>query len=405
MYAGIFTYMRENLSTYIKPSTIMSNYDADIHSALAYVYPEATIKGYWFQYTDAVLKNIKSNNLQRETFRGHSLSGLRMILALPLLPAEYMVPGLDSIRKWAQEKNIYSTAFQQLCSYVEQSWLRAIGADKMSIFGMPHSVYNHTQHFNKELKNSLGNEIPLIWHVLECITHIATRTFVKCIKQSKHPKTKQPNKSQQAIDTIIKNATQLWIRTPVHLRNTLQFLQLSSHCINEAIHCSGYDSKFNVKTSNDNTVTVSSSCSTQSSSSDAANSTPCTVSVSSPAPTSSIVIPTAKLKLGSTIQLTIPTTPPSLSTISNNRIISSNEQSIQMQQSEVKRIPISATSIPKDNIKKYSLITAITSKNQPHELKSDDPPPLAFYPKNLKRKPIFFSATEPPPLVPIQKFC
>lgn len=30
--------------------------------------------------------------------------------------------------------------------------------------------------------------------------------------------------------------TQLWIRTPVHLRSPLYFLQLTSHCINDAIY-------------------------------------------------------------------------------------------------------------------------------------------------------------------------
>lgn len=164
-YAAVFAYIRENLSQ-ISPSTIMSNYDSDILSALTYTYPEVTVKGYWFQYTDAVLKNVKQNNLQRETNRGHNSSGLRMLLVLPLLPAEYMAPGLEAIRKWAQEKRIYTSAFEQLCAYIEQNWLRSVGAEKMSVFGMPHSVYNHTQLFNKELRNSLGNDAPLIWHVL-----------------------------------------------------------------------------------------------------------------------------------------------------------------------------------------------------------------------------------------------
>lgn len=42
-------------------------------------------------------------------------------------------------------------------------------------------------------------------------------------------------KNELFTETIISSATQLWIKTPVHLRNPLQFLQLSSHCINDSI--------------------------------------------------------------------------------------------------------------------------------------------------------------------------
>lgn len=44
--------MRENFSQYITPNIIMANYDSDMQTVLAYTFPEATIKGYWFLYTD-----------------------------------------------------------------------------------------------------------------------------------------------------------------------------------------------------------------------------------------------------------------------------------------------------------------------------------------------------------------
>lgn len=45
--------------------------------------------------------------MQRETARGHGSSCLRMLLVLPLLPADYMAPGLEAVRKWAQEKKVF----------------------------------------------------------------------------------------------------------------------------------------------------------------------------------------------------------------------------------------------------------------------------------------------------------
>lgn len=166
-YTSIFEYIRDNLSSEISPSVIMSSYDMNIQSSLSTEFSEATIKGYWCQYTDAVIRYVGSIGMQQEILRnGHCSSWLRMLLVLPLLPAEYLSPGLSSIRKWAEEKNIFTKQMETVSNYVEQQWLRSIGADKMSVFGMPHSIYNHTQQFNKDLQNSVGSDNPSIWNVL-----------------------------------------------------------------------------------------------------------------------------------------------------------------------------------------------------------------------------------------------
>lgn len=184
---------------------------------------------------------MKYFNLQRETTKGHSASGLKMLLVLPLLPADYMAPGLESLRRWMKEKNVYSKDFSNLCDYAEQKWLRGVGAEKMSIFGLAHAVSDHVQFFNKNLRTMLGISNPTIWHMLETLTNLATKTYVKITKRKKTITNKTPKKTKLVIDTIIKNATEMWIRNPVHLRNPLQFLQLCSHCIQDINSFSGLD--------------------------------------------------------------------------------------------------------------------------------------------------------------------
>lgn len=74
-------------------------------------------------------------------------------------------------------------------------------------------------------------------YIAENLTYIATRTFVKVNKRQKNPEQpKQQKRNQQSRGYIINDVTQLWIRTPVHLRSPLYFLQLTSHCINDAIY-------------------------------------------------------------------------------------------------------------------------------------------------------------------------
>lgn len=144
----------------------MSDFDQLMQTSLHYTFPEALIKGCWFHYTDSVLSQMKNLGLQKETAKGVGASGLRMLLVLPLLPAEYMTPGLKSLKKWLKEKNIFSNSFSKLCDYVENNWLRAVGAEKMSIFGTTRILSNHTRNFNKALSGIISNQNPSIWIIL-----------------------------------------------------------------------------------------------------------------------------------------------------------------------------------------------------------------------------------------------
>jgi hypothetical protein len=56
--------------------------------------------------------------------------------------------------------------YQNLCDYVEQSWINCVGAEKLSIFGLSHTVRNYVHQFNKELMAIAGIESPMIWHML-----------------------------------------------------------------------------------------------------------------------------------------------------------------------------------------------------------------------------------------------
>ena len=73
-----------------------------------------------------------------------------------------------------------------------------------------------------------------IFSFIESLSTITTKQYVKLMRKGKNP-TAAPQKKGLVQDSIIENATQLWIRTSVHLRNPLQFLQLCSHCINDIL--------------------------------------------------------------------------------------------------------------------------------------------------------------------------
>lgn len=72
IFAALFAYLREQLSAYILPNIIMSEFDTAMQSALSFTFPEATIKGSWFHYTE-VCKIIK--DLNKKLFKIIKFSG------------------------------------------------------------------------------------------------------------------------------------------------------------------------------------------------------------------------------------------------------------------------------------------------------------------------------------------
>lgn len=423
IYAVIFAYIRENLSAYITPTTIMSDFDPETQLALAYTFPDASIKGFWFHYTDSLLKYIESIRLQwNKNMRCNTSSCLRMLMVLPLLPAEYSKPGLQAIRKWAMEKSIMNASLERLCSFIEYDWLRSVGADKMSIFGLPHGVFNYVQLFNNEFRQSLINsqqqQQQSIWHILgtfasfvcdldiwklislflfsalclsfsECITHLATRTYMKCNKrqqqQSSASDTIKPNKRQRVLETIVKNATQMWCSNPIHLRNPLQFLQLSSHCINDT-----FMEASQVQLTIESSEAHINNCATTApadNSDDDMDYEQSFNSIKSNAPNQKTKSSTIKdFKKSNGGSNNVDTAAHMIEYVNLQQINSNN----------CARVEPSAP----------SMIVQSNSIGNEVNLHKSEPPPLAFYPKNRGnlRTPIIFSATEPPPLVPIARY-
>lgn len=178
---------------------------------------------------------------------------------------------------------------------------------------------------------------------------------MKCNKRQ-HSNEIKPNKHQKTLETIIKNTTQMWCADPIHLRNPLQFLQLSSHCIND-----NYMEASMVHKS------ITSSSSSSAPERDDLNGRHFNAIKSNSMKKTKLIPAKEFRKQFTTTSERIDVTSADINSTSNHTksILNGN-----------------------DKIKK-----------------SSDPPPLAFFPrsKGKPQKPIIFSATEPPPLVPIAR--
>lgn len=238
IFAAIFTHIREHFN--IIPTTVISDCLVDcLHESLSLTFPEASIKANWFEYVASVSKQLMHGprDVAFNIKTGTNQIILRMILVLPFLPADYMAPGLEAIRKWMQDKGVdlVEGPLARLCRHVESTWLRGVGAGNLSMFRVTISVEDHMKEFHKELKSHWGNG-PTLWRVIEGITAIAAKVNSRLIRAVGNTRERErvdviSKKSQVLSEAIIRNATEQWITQPIHLRSPLQFLQMVSHFI------------------------------------------------------------------------------------------------------------------------------------------------------------------------------
>lgn len=228
---SFFEFIRDKAPAAVTPNNVLTNCDQNLQEALKKSFPEATIKVMWFEYASSVIQFAKdSGTLQLMKQNLFYLSSLKMILAIPLIPANYILPGVDSLKKWMFEKSVN---FDGLCEFIHSTWLCSDGAEKISIFnGLSHSINNYVQIFNRELLQSFNVNTLTNTELLEAITKQATRAITRLNKTKATPKLK---KSQKLQKTILETATLNWIKANIHLRRPIQFLQQVSHCIDDGM--------------------------------------------------------------------------------------------------------------------------------------------------------------------------
>ncbi|KAL7011604.1 hypothetical protein ACKWTF_014347 [Chironomus riparius] len=210
----------------LNPSTILTSQNEVIQQSIQDIWPESTMKVMYFYYAQSVLENLQKNftEISKNIFE---ISSLKMILSMPLIPTNYVIPGWEALRKWMNEKNV---DLDGLCDDVYSKWL-ADNAERISIFnGLTHSINNHTQVFQSELINSFEAVPMKSDKLIDKISRQATKNFIKFTKTNES----SANKIQKLQKTV-KIATKSWISSPFHLRRPIQFLQQVSHCIDDGM--------------------------------------------------------------------------------------------------------------------------------------------------------------------------
>ena len=71
----------------LKPTSIMSDFERALRNAIMEVFPNVTLHGCWFHYTQAIMKNTRKHLPIAVRNEGHIKSWVMSVMPIPLLPA------------------------------------------------------------------------------------------------------------------------------------------------------------------------------------------------------------------------------------------------------------------------------------------------------------------------------
>lgn len=172
-YEAFFRVVRQILPLNYNQLTIITDYERGLMNAVRIVFPDIKLQGCWFHFCQSVIRYCKrSMNSLFHLFQTsvEAATVLRMVLALPHLPAEpqmncsfTMFDGFRIIVDYVNQQPAIRERLQAfLFGYIQDFWLTQITAANISVFGSEVRTNNYVESFHATLKTQIGKH-PNIW--------------------------------------------------------------------------------------------------------------------------------------------------------------------------------------------------------------------------------------------------
>uniref|UniRef100_A0A2S2P6K7 RING-type domain-containing protein n=1 Tax=Schizaphis graminum TaxID=13262 RepID=A0A2S2P6K7_SCHGA len=100
------------------------------------------------------------NHLHTINSNDHALKCLKMLMCLPLLPADKMEQGFQLIKLFATNHNVQMNDF---FNYYQRYWLRSVGTNIVSVNGLPRRTNNNLESFHNSLRCTFSVTHPNLW--------------------------------------------------------------------------------------------------------------------------------------------------------------------------------------------------------------------------------------------------
>ncbi|CAI6365600.1 unnamed protein product [Macrosiphum euphorbiae] len=169
--------------------TIVTDYERGLMNAVRSIFNESNLQGCWFHFCQAVIRYCRRTlNSVFHLFQNSPEANrvLRMVLALPHLPAEVhpecqftMAEGFNTIIEYANGIEEISERLQGfLIGYIQQFWFNQIGASCISVFGSDIRTNNYLESFHSTLLSQLGRH-PNIWDYMPRLLSIENQYYIE----------------------------------------------------------------------------------------------------------------------------------------------------------------------------------------------------------------------------------
>lgn len=125
-YMAVFNFIEKEIFR-LGAAEFMTDFEAGLRKALAFVYPDARIRGCWFHYCAAIRKRSRALGMHALTTNNpNARMLLSELMSLPLLPAHQFEQGYGQIIQLAGELGL-SKNFKKLFKYYESFWIKQVG--------------------------------------------------------------------------------------------------------------------------------------------------------------------------------------------------------------------------------------------------------------------------------------
>lgn len=124
-YEAVFKFIEANIFQ-LEPNEFITDFETGMRNAIQRCYPGVRLRGCWFHFCAAVRKKLLKLGLHKLLKINHLARRIKkMLMCLPLLPAESFAQGYEFIKLKANEWEI-SRELRDVFIYFEQYWFKVV---------------------------------------------------------------------------------------------------------------------------------------------------------------------------------------------------------------------------------------------------------------------------------------
>lgn len=217
IFKMIFNYLRDVLAPILRPTEVVTDYEAQLYYALGETYSDAHIGGAIFYYAQNMYKKLCALNLSKNLETNSLFRNIyHMLLMLPLLPVNTIEDALINIEIQAKEMELNELT-ETLFEYIKTQWISTVTPELFCVHQLENRINENIIAPFKKLRDLLltskgksqRNSLTVL-HVVEKLKEL--EAFLKDVysKQDKKPFARDLSSSQK------KNVLRAWVYIESH---------------------------------------------------------------------------------------------------------------------------------------------------------------------------------------------